>query len=64
MWISRPATDHTWSNFKTHFEEAHRLLRVVRGMMMRSSACHHTNTLSLQVLSEVKNIQNSVLQAF
>ena len=49
-WIARPLTKHTWPNFKTHFEEAHRVLRSVRGMTRRLSAYHHANILASQVL--------------
>jgi len=37
-WIMRAVNEHTWPNIKTHFEEAHCVLRAVRGTTMQSSA--------------------------
>ena len=63
-WITRPAIEYMWTNFKTYFEEAHRVLRLVRGITIQSSAYHHANVLASQALLEAKNVQDNVLQAF
>ena len=39
------------------------MLRAARGMKMRSAAYHHVKSLDLQVLSEVKSVQENILQA-
>jgi len=36
-WIVRLVNDHTWPNFKTHFDEAHHILRIARGTTIRSA---------------------------
>ena len=62
MWIMRPVNNHTWSNFKTHFEEAHRVLRAVQEKTLRSAAYHHINSLASQVLLEEKSVQENIMQ--
>ena len=44
-WIEKARVDKTWVSFKSHFEEAHRTLRSVRGHTMQSASFHHVNLL-------------------
>ena len=55
-WIMRPVNDHTWTNFRTHFEGSHRVIRSVQGTTMQSAAYYHANSLASQLLSEVKSV--------
>ena len=59
----RPRTDHTWPNFKTHFEESYYVLRSVHRVTKRPSTYHCAKILDLQVLSEVNNVYDNILQA-
>ena len=55
-WIMRQINKYAWPNLKNHSEEAHHVLRAVRGTKLRSAAYHHANSLDYQFLSEVKSV--------
>ena len=60
-WVKKANADKTWPKFKTHFEAAHRVLKIVRGATMKSASYHQANSLTEQVLSELRNVQETVL---
>ena len=52
-----------WSDFKTHFEASHSILKTKHGQIIKSSSFHQANILAEQVRTEMENIQTNVLQA-
>ena len=62
-WNAKTLTDKTWLHFKSHFTAAYKNLRATRGKTMRSAGYHQANMLASQVLTEVKSVQEAVLQA-
>ena len=64
-WYARPTVDHTFVNFKLHFEDAYSSLRKVRGMTMRNSIFQQqANSVTERVLQEIKldnqNVRNEI----
>ena len=50
-WYTRSTNQHTWLNFKTHFEDAHHTLRKVRGVTIENSIFHQQdNSVKERVL--------------
>ena len=62
-WYARPVGEHTWTNFKTHFEEAREMIKKVRGADMRNSAFQQVNFVANEVRAEIAQTQESILQA-
>ena len=62
-WYDRPTIQHTWVHFKTHFENAHTLLRKLRGKEMRNTAYHQANSLATQMRSEIRLVEENVINA-
>ena len=63
MWFQLPIRSRDWTTFKTHFEAAYAILKVVRGPMMKSTAYHQANILQTQVLNWMQDVKLSVDQA-
>ena len=63
-WYSRPAAEHTWNNFKNHFEDARELLKKVRGENMQTSSFQQANYVANEVSARIARTQESILQAF
>ena len=63
-WHKRPAVQKTWPNFKTHFEDEHRILRRVRGTTMRNTAYHQANMLASKVMEELQEVKAAVREEF
>lgn len=54
-WYAKPTADHTYDNFKSHFETAYSSLRKVRGVTMRNSIFQQqANSVTERVLQEIK----------
>ena len=62
MWLIKSSTARTLIAFKVHFTKAHNNLKATREKTIRSVGYHQANMLVSQVLTEVKNVQNTVLQ--
>ena len=62
-WYGRPAAEHTWQNFKTHFEEARELLRKIRGVDMQNSTFQHANIVAEEVRNDIARSEQTILQA-
>ena len=61
-WYARPSVDHTFINFKTHFEQAYLSLRKCRGISMKNTMFHQqANSVTERVLQEIK-IENNTLR--
>ena len=66
-WYKRPVAEHTWVNFKAHFQTARRLLKKLRGPTLGQTSL--TNALTEQVrtvreeLNSLHETQSSMLQA-
>lgn len=58
-WIVRPPPEKTWVNFKTHFENAHALLRKLRGPLMKNTSFNNTaNAITESVINSVRDELN------
>jgi hypothetical protein len=62
-WYARPATGHTWTIFKSHFDSAHALLRQIRGPDMQSSSFQQVNLLATSIRTDMEAAQEQLLQA-
>ena len=62
-WYTRPQPEHTWVNFKAHFEEAQRKLKKVRGTQMQNSNFHSANSLVEEVRTDLNEFKHSLLAA-
>ena len=61
-WYARPSAEHTFINFKTHFEDAYLSLRKVRGMTMKNTMFHQqANAVTERILQEIK-LENMTLR--
>ena len=50
-WMTKPNADKTWSNFKTHFDEAYQYLINLRGETMKNTSFQQqANLLSQQII--------------
>ena len=63
QWYERPVVEHTWDNFKTHFEEAREKLKKIRGSDMRNSAFKHANFVANEVRADIARTHDSIMQA-
>ena len=62
-WLRRPVADHTWANFKTHFEAARELLRKIRGADMANTAYHQANLIANSVRNDMEHTEQNLLQS-
>ena len=62
-WYNHPANEHTWDNFKTHFDEAREILRQVRGPDMNNSPYHQVNMLAQSIRDDMMETKQTLLQA-
>ena len=62
-WYARPANDHTWVNFKLHFDNAHALLRQIRGTEMQNSPFQQVNIIAANIRTDIESSQRELLQA-
>ena len=60
-WYDRPPAEKTWVNFKTHFSQAHRKLKKVRGTTMRNTTFHQVNQLAEQINNDFAHLESDVL---
>jgi hypothetical protein len=63
-WNEKTAVNKTWVNFKSHFENAHKALRLVRGKTMSDSGFQQANYLATQVLVEMQQVQDPFFKPF
>ena len=60
-WYARPAVEHAFVNFNSHFERAYTSLRKVRGVTMRNSIFQQqAGSVTESVLQEVRLDNQSV----
>ena len=62
-WYARPSNEHTWDNFKQHFDAAHVLLRQIRGTDMQNTAFQQVNMLAATLCTDMEASQQHLLQA-
>ena len=62
-WYGRPAAEHTWQNFKTHFETARELIKQIRGADMQNSSFQRANMVAQEVRADIARTEQSILQA-
>lgn len=60
-WEDKPAIEKTWDDFKTHFKEAQKKLKAIRGPTMQQAGCHHANVLANAMKEEIKVNNEEVL---
>ena len=56
-WYQRPHVEHTYANFKTHFEDALELLRELRGSNIRSKMYQQANLVAEVFRDELEKKQ-------
>ena len=62
-WYACPSAEHTFVNFKSHFEAAYLSLRKVRGIIMKNTIFQQqANSVSENILTEIKRDNESVRQ--
>ena len=62
-WYERPVAEHTWQNFKTHFDTARELLRKIRGVDMQNSAFQQANLVAEEVRADIARSEQTILEA-
>ena len=60
-WYQRPRVEHTYANFKTHFEDALELLRESRGSDMTSEMYQQANVVAEAFRDELEKKQDPFL---
>ena len=60
-WEVLPPIWKTWDNFKTHFKEAQKQLRAIRGPTMQQAGYHHANHLAQQLKSDIQQQDSDIL---
>ena len=53
-WETLTAGDKTWDRFKSHFKEAQKQLRAIRGPTMQQAGYHHANHLASQLREDIE----------
>ena len=59
-WYDHPNAEHTWDNFKTHFEEARELLKKLRGEDFHSHMFHQANAIAEVLRHDMENQQETL----
>ena len=62
-WYERPALEHTWDNFKNHFDEAREVLKKVRGSDMRNTAFQQVTFIANEVRADIERTRDSIIEA-
>ena len=65
-WYALPIIQQTWLHLKTHFQNARKYMRKVRGKTMREAVFQTANNISeeiQEVKDELQTVQISVLEA-
>ena len=60
-WEAIPAADKTWERFKSHFKDAQKQLRAIRGPTMQQAGYHHANHLARQLREDIEKRDNELL---
>ena len=60
QWFEKDTADQTWSNFKTHFSNAHRSLRKVRGKEIKNTPFHQANSIAQRVDNNLSDLRNEL----
>ena len=60
LWYQTPTAEHTWNNFKTHFQEELKKLKKVLGPQMKGTQYHTANLISEEMRREIQDIKNEV----
>ena len=55
-WFEKPSNEQTWNNFKTHFTQAHRALRKIRGKTIQNSPFHQANSIINNLNDNISNL--------
>ena len=70
LWYELPQDQHTWNNFKLHFQEELRKLKKVLGPTMKGAGYHTVNKITEEVRKEMQdmkkefiNVEDKILQA-
>ena len=60
-WNARPANQKSWINFKTHFNAAHRELKLIRGPTMRNTAFHQAHQVANDLSRDFNHMRDDVM---
>lgn len=56
-----PIVNKTWTLFKSHFSDAQKQLKAIRGPTMQQAGYHHANHLAQQIQSEIQQRDTDLL---
>ena len=62
QWYQKPIAEHTWEQFKNHFQDELKKLKKVLGPQMRGTPYHTANLISEEIRKEILDIKNEVNQ--
>ena len=60
-WENLPARRKTWDQFKTHFKDAQKQLKAIRGPTMQQAGYHHANHLADQLRQDIEKRDTELL---
>ena len=60
-WELLPPIRKTWDKFKTHFKDAQKQLRAIRGPTMQQAGYHHANHLASQLREDINKRDSELL---
>ena len=60
-WELKPRILKNWRNFKSHFTQAQKQLRAIRGPTMQQAGYHHVNMLASQLEQRMETNNNDLL---
>ena len=60
-WESLAAARKDWQTFQTHFKDAQKQLKAIRGPTMQQAGYHHANHLAQQLRTDIQQRDNNLL---
>ena len=60
-WETIPAADKTWNRFKTHFKDAQKQLKAIRGPTMQQAGYHQANHLAQQLREDIQRRDTDIM---
>ena len=60
-WELKTVRDKTWQGFKTHFTNAQKQLKAIRGPTMQQAGYHHANHLAQQMRTDLDERNNEMM---
>ena len=60
-WELLPTANKTWGHFKTHFENAQKQLKAIRGPTIQQAGYHRANHLAFKLRQDMESNNNEIL---